>query len=670
MELDLSNQSWTLVGWLPFTWAWLATSGQDITSPTADFRKHQCTPEIPAQIPGSVQDDLLRAGLIPDWNVGLNALLCEWVEHRHWEYRCALEVPAEWAGQRIILRAEGLDYAGHVLVDGKALSSFEGMLMPHEFDLTQALKPGERQHLSILFEEAPHEQGQIGYTSHSHFFKSRYAYGWDWCPRMVPLGIWDKLTLMTVGPTRLHDCLPYAQYDVAAGKGNLSLRLDVETPEPVALLCRVRVEDGERLLREEVLSCAFGPGRSETQLALSEPLTVEPWWPNGLGPQKLYRLSVQIETPSGEVLDGWRGRVGFRQVRWLPCEGAPANAEPWICEVNGQPVFLQGVNWVPPRMTYGSVTREMYVQRLELYADMGLNILRIWGGSIPEKEVFYDLCDELGILIWQEFPLTSSGVENTPPSDPVAITKLAEIAASYIWRRGGHASHLLWCGGNELTWRDARITPVDETHPAIAALAGVSARLSPDTRFLSTAPSGPSFSFDPAQAGKGLHHDTHGPWDNPATSDEWEAHWDQHDALFVSEVGAPSASPVEILKRYCGGMELWPPSIDNPFWRYRSPWWIQWDYLAERYGFDASREELGRYVAVSQAEQARTLAYVVASCKRRFPRCGGVILWMGHDIYPCSSNTAVVDFDGKPKPAAEALKEVFRGKPEGKANAD
>jgi len=356
----------------------------------------------------------------------------------------------------------------------------------------------------------------------------------------------------------------------------------VETPEPVALLCRVRVEDGERLLREEVLSCAFGPGRSETQLALSEPLTVEPWWPNGLGPQKLYRLSVQIETPSGEVLDGWRGRVGFRQVRWLPCEGAPANAEPWICEVNGQPVFLQGVNWVPPRMTYGSVTREMYVQRLELYADMGLNILRIWGGSIPEKEVFYDLCDELGILIWQEFPLTSSGVENTPPSDPVAITKLAEIAASYIWRRGGHASHLLWCGGNELTWRDARITPVDETHPAIAALAGVSARLSPDKRFLSAAPSGPSFTFDPAQAGKGLHHDTHGPWDNPATSEEWEAHWDQHDALFVSEVGAPSASPVEILKRYCGGMELWPPSIDNPFWRYRSHWWIQWDYLAER----------------------------------------------------------------------------------------
>ena len=198
MKLDLSAQSWTLVGWVPFTWTWLASSGQDITSPTADLRKHQCTPEIPTQIPGSVQDDLLRAGLLPDWNAGLNAPLCEWVEHRHWEYRCALEVPAEWTGQRIILRAEALDYVGHILVDGKVVASFEGMLMPHEFDLTQALKPGARQHLSILFEEAPHEQGQIGYTSRSHFFKSRYAYGWDWCPRMVPLGIWDKLTRLAL----------------------------------------------------------------------------------------------------------------------------------------------------------------------------------------------------------------------------------------------------------------------------------------------------------------------------------------------------------------------------------------------------------------------------------------------------------------------------------------
>ena len=128
-------------------------------------------------------------------------------------------------------------------------------------------------------------------------------------------------------------------------------------------------------------------------------------------------------------------------------------------------MFLQGVNWVPPRITYGSVTREQYAERLALYADMGCNILRVWGGSVPEKKEFYDLCDELGLMVWQEFPLSSSGADNYPPEDPQVLADLTAIAASYIWRRGGHVSHLIWCGGNELTERDGRNTPVNAVAP-------------------------------------------------------------------------------------------------------------------------------------------------------------------------------------------------------------
>ena len=660
MQLDLTSLTWKLVGWQPHTMAWQAASGQDVTVFSAELAKFQCTPEIPAQVPGAVQEDLLRAGLLLDWNVGLNAPLCEWVEHRHWEYRCQVEVPAAWEGQRILLRAEGLDYAGQVLVDGRVVSAFRGMLMPHEFDLTRALKPGKSHLLSILFEEAPHEQGQIGYTSRSHYFKARFAYQWDWCPRLVPLGIWDRLALIAVGPVRLHGCLPYAHYDVASGEGTLSFRIDVQASAPAALACHVVVRDGDEVLTDELFPCAFGPGRSETQLALSKALAAQPWWPNGLGEQKLYAVTLDIETLAGTVLDTWHGQVGFKHVRWLPCQGSPANAQPWICEVNGRAVFLQGVNWVPARMTYGTVTREMYRQRLALYADMGLNILRIWGGAILEKEAFYELCDELGLMVWQEFPLSSSGVENTPPDDPAVLAELAEIAASYIWRRGGHVSHLIWCGGNELTAQDKRITPVNESHPAIACLAAVSARLAADKRFLATSSSGPSFSHDPALGGLGLHHDVHGPWMLPGTREDWKRHWDYHDALFISEVGVPSCSPVEMLWRYAGDLSPWPPSIENPLWRYRTPWWIQWQRYAKSEGFEAGREELARYVAVSQEEQAWALAYMAASCKRRFPRCGGVIIWMGHDLYPCLGNTSIVDFDGEPKPAVAALKAVFR----------
>ncbi len=653
MELDLSTLDWTLIGWVPHAWAWLSDGQQDM-------RRHQVTPEIPARLPGSVQDDLRRAGLIPDWNVGTNARLCEWVEHRHWEYRTRVEVPIEWQGRRIILQGEGLDYEGFVLVDGVPVDTFHGMHVPHELDLTGHLTPGCAHQLSLVFTEAPHEQGQIGYTSRSQYLKARYPYGWDWCPRLVPLGVWDTLRLVPMGDVRIYGCLAYATYNTAAGCGSLAFRLDINTVESATLQARVILCDGDRVLIEEVLPCVYGVGRSETTLAPLGPIPVEPWWPNGMGERKLYRVSLQLETRGGQPVDAWSGCVGFKQVRWLPCEGAPANADPWICEVNGRSVFLRGINWTPVRMTYGSVTRDMYAKRLRLYADMGLNVLRVWGGATLERQDFYELCDELGLMVWQEFPLSSSGIDNTPPHAPAVLAELGEIASSYIWRRGGHASLLLWSGGNELFVSNGEQKPVDETDPCIAVLAGVSARLAPNVRFVPTSPSGATVWFDPAKAGMGLHHDVHGPWETPKDMGAWRAYWDGHDALLVSEVGVPSCSSVELLQRYAGEHAPWPPNADNPYWLYRAPWWIAWDDLAVLHGFDAAREELTRWVEVTQQLQAEALAYLAASCKQRFPRCGGVIFWMGHDCFPCPSNNSLVDYDGEPKPVVGVLRRIFR----------
>jgi len=570
-----------LVGWAPNVWEW--TAGAE----GIDSARHQATPVIPAVVPGAVQEDLRRAGLLPDWNVGLNAPLCEWVEHRHWEYRCQVEVPADWVGQRIALHADGLDYAGYILVDGQIAASFAGMMYPHEFDLTDWLQAGCEHQLSIVFTEAPHEQGQIGHTSRSHWFKARFAYGWDWCPRLVPLGIWDSIYLETLPDLRLVGCLPYAAYDSASGEGSLELRLLVRAPRALRTRCHVRLRGPDGTVYEHTADCVFGLGESETMLEMPERFPVEPWWPNGMGGQPLYDLEVALLDDDGGEIDAWEGRLGFRDVTWLPCEGAPANAEPWICQVNGEPVFLQGVNWTPVRMTYGIVTKEMYAERLRLYADMGLNILRVWGGAMLEKAAFYDLCDELGIMVWQEFPLSSSGIDNAPPRDPKALEELRRIATSYLWRRGGHASCVIWSGGNELFHGDRKeATPVDETDPAIAVMAGVAKRLGRNQRFVVTSPSGPKMWFDPALAGQGMHHDVHGPWRMPISMEDWHRYWDAQDAMLVSEVGVPACSRVELLEAYAGDMELWPPNDDNPFWLYRTPWWNTWE-LAEQHGFDA-----------------------------------------------------------------------------------
>jgi beta-mannosidase len=132
----------------------------------------------------------------------------------------------------------------------------------------------------------------------------------------------------------------------------------------------------------------------------------------------------------------------------------------------------------------------------------------------------------------------------------------------------------------------------------------------------------------------------------------------------VSEVGVPACSSAQLLRHYAGGETLWPPPLGNPLWRYRQPWWNLWERLAQPGGFDPAHEELERFAAVIQREQAEALAYMARSCKRRFPRCGGVMVWMGHDCFRCPSNNSIVEHDGRPKLALASLARVFRRSPE------
>jgi beta-mannosidase len=371
---------------------------------------------------------------------------------------------------------------------------------------------------------------------------------------------------------------------------------------------------------------------------------VDPWKPNGNGEPKLYGLTI------GSQLI----KVGFKRVRWLPCQDAPEGAEPWICEVNGKPTFLQGVNWTPIRMDYHGVTREQYAQMIGLYKEMGVNLLRVWGGAFLERSDFYELCDEAGIMVWQEFPLSSAGPENNAPTDPSAIDHLASIAEDYIKRCRHHVSLLMWCGGNELQTnlegKDGTGKPLDLSHPCLSRLDQIVKQEDPDRRFVPTSASGPRFTAKRECFGQGLHHDVHGPWN---VEGDWQEYWQNDDALFRSEVGMPGASDASLIKKYCGECEPLPISHTNPYWQHLSSWWVQ-DALAA----GISLEE---YCQKSQELQAEVLGWAAEKTKARFPGIGGMIIWMGHDCAPVPVNTSVIDFEGKPKPAYNALKTAFTG---------
>jgi beta-mannosidase len=655
---DLAGLPWKLSPFVPHFWQF---------APFTELSECPEAQPIPAAVPGSVQKSLLAAGLIPDWNVGQEARACEWVENRHWLYEVVL--PDEWfrdtgdlssarnttgasapARPRFHLSCECLDYKGWVFLNGKPAGEFCGTHIPWSFDLTPHLEP-RHNILRMIFDLPPRWLGQFGYSSRMREWKVRFNYTWDWTPRLVQAGIAGAVSLEVTDGLEIDALRCSADAEVAHTAATGTLRVAGRVPGGKGTV-RVSLRDGTRLIRTEDVTA----GRFTAAGLLWTGLAVDLWQPNGCGRQHLYDLLVELRDSASVVHDAVRRRIGFRHVEWRQCEGAPADSDPWLCVVNGKPTFLQGVNYPPVRSAWADVTREDHRKRLALYRDLGMNVLRINACQFLESTDFYELCDEYGIMVWQEMPLTSSGVENTPPDDAASIDAVCAIARSAVARRQHHPSLVLWSGGNELLDKDMK--PYDVGHPMLAALQRVFQEEDPSRRYIPTSPSGPRWGIEEQFIGKGLHWDVHGPWKPKTDLAAWEVFWESADALFYSEIGAPGAAPAGLIRRYAGDLPTMPVHPSNPLYCLTLSWWTENQQFETERG--RAPKTLEEYVEWSQARQAETLAVAVRASKKRFPRCGGVILWCGHDCFPCAVNTSIIDFEGTPKPAALALAPIYR----------
>lgn len=648
---DLSALSWTVEGHTPWLWKFQRVH-------QVGFTDEMCVdvPAVPARVPGSVQGALRDAGILPDWNIEINYRACEWVENRHWIYRTHL--PDAWLKDACDYRLEclGLDYCGWVYVNGVEVGAFTGTHIPHTFDLTPHLKPSGNV-LEIIFDLPPRWLGQFGYTSRMREWKPRYNYTWDWVPRLLQVGIWDTVTVVATDGKELGTLRVLADADPRAATGIL----DLQGEGAAYADCDVDVTlegDAGVIRREKVAHSAFVGGLHWRDLP------VNLWWPNLEGEQPLYTLTVRLLSGDRE-LDRDVRRVGFKHVEWRPCAGAPASADPWLCVVNDKPIFLQGVNCAPLSALFADLTREAYAARLSQYRDLGANVLRINACQFLELPWFWELCDELGLMVWQEYPLTSSGIDNWAPEDEQSITAVADIARSFVRRRRHHASLLLWSGGNELQGaldgnKEGIGKPCDMNHPMLKRLGEVTAEEDPIHRYIPTSPSGPRGGANPADFGKGLHWDVHGGAALAATPQEAQQYLDQDDALLRSEVYCPGASPADLIVKYAGDMAPWPPRHTNPYWSRLTTWWNDWDRLVVLHGREPA--DLDEYVAWSQEKQALMLGMDCAAAKRRFPGCGGWLLWSGHDTYPLCINSSLIDYDGGLKLSALEMKHVWHRK--------
>jgi len=643
---NTSTLDWKLWGVTAYNWRY----------PNA---KEKAEPrEIPVTVLGSVQMCLKNAGIIKDWNIGMNSRETQWVENNSWIY--SVELPDEWIQENKIIRlvCKGLDDNGFIYVNGKEVGEFNNTYIPYTFDITSFLNKGKNS-VDVIFNPPPRYNGSPYWTTKIKEWKPRFYYAWDWMPRNVQVGIWDDILLEVSEKDEMaiEDLKVLTSADRFKDLGELKLSGVMSyTTMRGKLDIKLKDANGKFVVNETVSCTQIRDGKEWNNL------NIKRWWPNGLGEQNLYQLECKLFDEKGNLRQEINKKIGFKNIAWEANKNAPVEADPWICVVNNKPVFLQGVNWTPIRPNFADLREADYRKLITTYKGLGINIFRVWGGAYIEKEWFYNLCDEMGIMVWQEFPLSSSGYDNYPPETPNEIQTIAVIARSYVKLLQHHASLLMWCGGNEL-YLIGNTGNVTDKHPMIRCMKEIVGSEDPGRRFVPGSPSGMNIWGGLDNFGKGINWDTHGPWSLPYAKNDTtmaavEKYWKLDDALFHSEVGVGGSQSVEMINKYRGEYNALPANRSNPVWNLNGDW-IDWkDFLREHNGKTPS--SLEEYVSWSQTKQAEGLCIALKACKMKFPACGGFIIWMGHDSYPCMANTSIIDFDGNPKPAAIELSKIWK----------
>ncbi|MGR6318293.1 glycoside hydrolase family 2 TIM barrel-domain containing protein [Micromonospora soli] len=603
---------------------------------------------IPARVPGSVLADLLAAGQVPSPYVGTQSLLSEWVPQRTWVYRTRLRTAGLAPTERAFLEFDGIDYSAAVYLDGERIAVHEGTFVPRTVEVTGRLGPGEHT-LAVVVDAAPVSQPQVGYTAQVNVHKGRMGYGWDFCPRIVHQGLWGPVRLRTTGPLRLADV--WARPTVTDTTGRVTVTVSVDGAATGASAeCTLHDPAGATVAKATVP--LDGPV-TEVALQVDAPLR---WELNGRGDAHRYALRVALHDGGGARSDEHQLRLGFRDVRFSRDADAPATALPYRLTVNGRPSDIRGWNWVPADALYGAVDEARLRHLLGLARDAGVTMLRVWGGGLIESSLFYDLCDEFGILVWQEFAQSSSGMRSVPSEEVSFVARMVAEAEQIVPARRNHPSLAIWCGGNELQRADG-VPLTDADSPVLAALHDVVARLDPDRQWLPTSPSGPVFgnTLDSVRTSP-EQHDVHGPWEHQGLSDHYRL-YDSGRGLLLSEFGVEGMSNVRAIESVVPAPQRVLPTAGDPVWDHLGRWWNNEPLVRQAFG-DALTD-LAALSRASQFLQADGLRYAVEANRRRPESCG-VLPWQLNESFPNGWCTAAVDYFGEPKAAYHYVRRAYR----------
>ena len=422
----------------------------------------------PAEVPGCVHLDLMRAGLIPDPYLDDNEALLAWIGLVDWEYRTTFEMDAAALASASVhdLVFDGLDTVAEVRLNGGVVARTANQHRGYRFDVTALLREGENELVVAFTSPIRYANAQsvaLGARPRPYplpydaIRKSACSFGWDWGIATATSGLWRGVRLESWSTARLAEVLVTATPGAAAGDTEGGGGGTSATVRLTGRVQRARDASDEHLT---VTLSVNGPGldggvppstivevdgdRFEAEIAAEN---VELWWPVGYGDQPRYVVDVMLWFGGAHgVIDRTHRVVGFRAVEWD--QTPDADGTPFTLRVNGRSVFVKGVNWIPDDAFPARVDRERYARRLDQAVAAHVNLVRVWGGGIHESDDFYDLCDERGLLTWQDFLFACAAYAE---EEPLRGEVEAE-ARENIVRLASRPSLVLLTGNNENLW--------------------------------------------------------------------------------------------------------------------------------------------------------------------------------------------------------------------------
>lgn len=630
---------------------------QDLTG-TWQFRQTGTEAWLPGTVPGGVHTDLLALEFIPDPFEGDNEARVQWVAKADWEYQCSFTPQADLLSQaHIELVCDGLDTLAELSLNGLVLGKTENMFRQYRFDLKPFLKDGENR-ITIKFASAvrycAEHQAQdpmVGVSQalegSPHLRKAPCQFGWDWGPQLPPIGIWKDIRLEAWTEAKLEDV--HLRQKHADGKAFISTYVVANQPAAGCLAhLEVTGPDGNQVLKSEK---PLEGNSTFLELEVEQP---QLWWPNGYGEQALYSVKVYLEKESA-LLDQREYKLGLRTIDLI--QEPDEWGECFKFAVNGVSIFAKGSNWIPTDSFPTRITRQKLEKILTDAVLVHQNMLRVWGGGFYESEDFYDLCDQYGILVWQEYIFSCSMY---PLGKPDFLQNVHEEVIQNTRRLRHRTSLALWCGNNEMEegwvdwqWDKARFGHLEEAYDRFFhhQLKDWCQTEDPDRPYWPSSPSSGT------------------PFKNPNGQERGDAHyWQvwhgrqpftayrQQFPRFMSEFGFQSLPPMRTVHTYADQADLNMTSyIMERHQKNQRGNELIVSQMLDQYRMPKDFEALDY---LSMVLQANGIRYGVEHWRRHIDRVAGTLYWQLNDCWPVASWSSL-DYFGRWKALHYAARHFY-----------